>query len=70
MNNSTGKWYLWRNMAETPRHFWTGVSWMPDPKKAMFFNTLQEANSEAHHRANRTTKSEVVVDQTTMNIFK
>lgn len=68
--NSTGKWYLWKNQAAARREYWTGVCWTADPKKTMFFNTLEEANSEAHHRANRTTECEVVVDQATKNIFE
>jgi hypothetical protein len=68
--DSTGKWYLWRNMAESPRHFWTGVSWMPDPTKAMFFSSFKEADSEARDRADCTTKAEVVVGRATRNVFQ
>ena len=63
-----GKWYLWLNQAAASRLFWAGDGWTSEPKEAMFFNTLTEANNEAHFRANRSTKSEVVVDQATKNI--
>ena len=68
--NSKGKWFLFRNEAASRNLYWNGSSWTHDAREALFFETLQDANNEAHHRANRTTTSEVCADQATRNIYE
>jgi hypothetical protein len=68
--NSQGKWYLWKNQAASQREFWSPEGrWTTNAKEAAFFDSLQEANNEAHHRASKSTTYYVVADQATLDVF-
>ena len=65
--NTKGKWFV-RAAVGAPFIYWTGRGWNADPTTALYFDTIEEANTEARKAEQAPCGFSTIIAQATRDV--